>query len=113
MEPSPQKIFSVVRPSLAKGFPYLAWGYGKTPASKDQTIPILAIAWGGVIQLVSAVNTVVKTDGYYYSNSKKNEIIAISFIGDGLLMIIQNKKVRVLYASEFRPGSYYTEEQVS
>jgi hypothetical protein len=28
-------------------------------------------------------------------------------------MVVQNKKVRVLYASEFRAGSYYTEEQVS
>ena len=48
--------------------PILCWGFGKTPRYNFQTFPLLAIAWGPLIQLLvfkEMGKNDFDVDGYY------------------------------------------------
>lgn len=36
--------------------PYIDWGYGLSPSYRDKAYPILAIAWGKIVQLAIYTN---------------------------------------------------------
>jgi hypothetical protein len=55
------------------------------------------------------VKSFVREDGYFYSN-QKSKYSQIKFIGDGLLAVIQQKKVKLLQTSNMQKGKWTTEE---
>jgi hypothetical protein len=44
-------LFMIKKPTFCKerAIPYIDWGYGLTPKHRERTVPILAIAWDGLI----------------------------------------------------------------
>jgi hypothetical protein len=49
------------------------WGYGLTPSMREKTIPILAIAWDRIIQLIYVTEegdgkVSFEMDGFYFSD---------------------------------------------
>lgn len=65
------ELFKIKRPHLCKdnSVPYLDWGYGLTPTMQERTVPILAVAWDCLIQLVYIDDETreIVMDGYYCS----------------------------------------------
>lgn len=51
MRPKIKEVFQISKPTFCKerAIPYIDWGYGLTPHHRDKTVPILAIAWDGLI----------------------------------------------------------------
>jgi hypothetical protein len=91
--------------------PYMDWGYGLSPSYRDNRYPILAIAWGRILQLAVYVNhksegdPEIIYDGFYICDSMS--IDACYFLSDSLLFVLVNKKeVRILYTQNFTPGIF-------
>jgi len=85
----------------------LSWGEGRTPGNK-QSMALLAIAWGKVIQLtyVNAGNHFFVRDGFYCS---EQEINSCHFMSDSVLVILVNQtKVKILHTKKFQPGDFTT-----
>lgn len=90
----------------SKSVPYLDFGYGHSPSKQEYTVPILAIAWDCLIQLVyfDENEIVVKMDGFYCSES---EINSIYFMGDScLLVLVDQTKIKLLYTKKFHNGDF-------
>ena len=90
----------------SKSVPYLDFGYGHSPSKQEYTVPMLAIAWDCLIQLVyfDENEIVVKMDGFYCSES---EINSVYFMGDSLFMILVDQtKIKLLYTKKFHNGDY-------
>ena len=53
VRPKALPLVSIRRPPyiLPGTVPYLDWGYALTPTYRDQSYPVIAIAWGKTIQL--------------------------------------------------------------
>jgi len=51
MRPKIKEIYQIPKPNFCKerAIPYIDWGYGLTPKHRERTVPILAIAWDGLI----------------------------------------------------------------
>lgn len=104
-----KEIFQIPRPSSLckeKSLPYVDWGYGLTPSQRDRTVPILAVAWDRLIQLVyiNENTQTIEMDGFYYSD---HEITSLFFMGDSILMALVNgREIKVLYTTKFYPGHY-------
>ena len=114
-----RKLYTISRSEFSKNFVepgslcYLDWGYGITPlVSREKSRCLLAIAWGKVLQIMILENpdkgtSGIKGDGYYISDYP---IDSVYFISDSILMILVNQKeVRILYIPHFLPGSYWYE----
>jgi hypothetical protein len=95
--------------------PYLDWGHALTPTFRDQSYPVLAIAWGRTIQLAvyrnqrQVINGLeepqVELDGFYICDGFT--IDACFFLSESLIFIVVNKKeVRILYTQNFTPGLF-------
>lgn len=100
--PDVLELLNIPTPSYVEHgtIPYLHWGYGLTPCYRDRTYPLLAIAWGKVIQLY-VLNDIEDTsnplipDGYYVSESPIDNIY---FLSESILFALINKKeAKVLY----------------
>jgi len=112
-----KELVSIQKPNFCKekSLPYVAWGYGLTPSYREKTMPLLAVAWDRLIQLVYITErkderVTFEMDGYYYT---EQEINGIYFIGDSILFILVNgKEVRILYTTKFHPGHFKYLEDV-
>ena len=50
--------------------PYGAWGFGLTPSNRECIVPIFALAWGKMIQLIyvnEGRDPILDMDGIYLS----------------------------------------------
>ena len=103
--PDPSELVAIERPDYidSQTVPYLDWGEGLSPAFRDKTYPILAIAWGRMIQLAIWVNKdqvgekpIIEFDGFYICDGFS--IDQCYFLDESLLFVLINKKeVRILY----------------
>lgn len=92
--------------------PCVAWGFGKTPRYNFEVFPLLAVAWGPLIQLFifkqfdgdPAQNDDFDVDGHYVIAPARQEgleqdlrIESLHFIDEGMLACVtSNGEVRVL-----------------
>jgi hypothetical protein len=95
--------------------PYLDWGNGLSPCCRDKSYPMLAIAWGRIIQLALYTNYQKKVgaleetpnlqyDGFYICESSIDQCF---FLTESILFVLVNKKeVRILYTQNFTPGLF-------
>ena len=87
--------------------PYLDWGYGLSPCCRDKSYPMLAIAWGKILQLALYTNfqgaagskqeetPQLQYDGFYVCEFS---IDSCFFLSESILFVLVNKKeVRILY----------------
>lgn len=98
----------MMRPSFCKekSIPYIDWGYGLTPSQRERTVPILAIAWDRLIQLIyiNEQTQTIELDGFYYSD---HEINSLYFTGDSILFALVNgREIKMLYTTKFYPGHF-------
>jgi hypothetical protein len=106
----------IARPKFCKekSIPYVDWGYGLTPGQREKTVGILAFAWDKLVQLVyiNEEEGTIELDGFYIS---EQQITSIYFLADSILMVLINEKeVKILYTTKFYPGDYkYIEEELS
>ena len=68
----PRPLKTIERPPICKekSVPLIDWGYGLTPCERERTMPLMAIAWDKVVQLLY-VNDDTRTlefDGFYCSD---------------------------------------------
>jgi hypothetical protein len=82
--------------------PLFAWGFGMTPRFNFQTFPLLAIAWGPLIQLVvfkdingKQTNEDFELDGYYIiAPDRQNDsgidtlLHSLHFLDESLLIAV-------------------------
>lgn len=79
--------------------PYLDWGLALTPVFRDKSYPVLAIAWGKVLQLGIYINfdqplgvvqeaPLIQYDGYYVC---EHSIDACYFLSESILFVVVNK----------------------
>ena len=78
--------------------PYLDWGYALTPTFRDQSYPVIAIAWGKTIQLGVYYNQrqvnedleepKIELDGFYICEA--SSIDQCYFLSESLLFILVN-----------------------
>lgn len=97
------ELMCIKKPTLVRNMqlPYIDWGYGLTPTVREQTVPICAVAWDQIIQLVyiNDHNHTIEMDGYYCS---EHEIHQVCFMGDSILIALVNERfVKVLYTTKF------------
>ena len=101
----------IQRPPICheKAIPTLSWGYGLTPADRNKSRPLLAIAWDKVIKLMCVndesreIN--LEACGFYCCNFEINQVY---FITDSLLAIVVNMdEVRILATDRFKPGDIH------
>ncbi len=109
MRPKIKEIFQISKPSFCKerSVSYIDWGYGLTPKHRERTVPILAMAWDGLIQLfhINDQSQTIELDGFYYQED--SEINSIFFIGESILGIVINRsQFKVLYTTKFYPGHF-------
>ena len=117
VSPKALPLISIRRPPyISPGtVPYLDWGHALTPTFRDQSYPVLAIAWGRTIQLAVYCNQKqvingleepqVELDGFYICDGFT--IDACFFLSESLIFIVVNKKeVRILYTQNFTPGLF-------
>ena len=102
----PKPLQVIKRPAFCKekSVPYIDWGYGLTPMNRERTLPLMAIAWDKVIQLmyVDDEQQTILFDGYYCSDQEINQVY---FMGDSVLVILVNQEeIKVLYTEKFQPG---------
>ena len=120
MSPKAIPLLSIGRPPyISPGtVPYLDWGHALTPVWRDQSYPVLAIAWGRTIQLAVYTNQkqvingledpVIELDGFYICDGFT--IDSCFFLSESMIFIIVNKKeVRILYTQNFTPGLFDAE----
>ena len=108
VRPVPRELLYIEKPDYIESgtVPYLDWGTGLSPSFRDKSYPILAVAWGKVLQLViyqnysyvrekSSEQPLLQFDGYYIC---EHSIDACFFLSESIVFIIANKKeVRILY----------------
>jgi hypothetical protein len=89
-------------------FPYLAWGFGLSPQHRDQTVAMLVVAWGRLIQLcILHDDGEMELDGYYYSS---NSVDNVHFLSESVLFTLVNRKeVKIIYTPNLAPGSFFNE----
>ena len=58
VRPKALPLISIRRPPYIQPgtVPYLDWGYALTPTYRDESYPVVAIAWGRTIQLGVYIN---------------------------------------------------------
>jgi hypothetical protein len=84
--------------------PYIDWGYGLSPCCRDKSYPMLAIAWGKILQLALYTNykkgnvdetPQLQYDGFYIC---EHQIDSCYFLTESILFVLVNQKeVRILY----------------
>ena len=102
----PKPLQVLKRPAFCKekSVPYIDWGYGLTPMNRERTLPLMAIAWDKIIQLmyVDDDEQSIEFDGYYCSEQEINQVY---FMGDSVIVILVNQEeIKVLYTEKFQPG---------
>jgi hypothetical protein len=85
-----KEVIRIRRPNMCrlKTVPYLDFGFGLTPGKQEYSVPILAIAWDNLVQLVyfdELAGNEVKMDGFYVA---EQEISSCYFMGHSTLMIL-------------------------
>lgn len=99
--------------------PYLDWGYGLSPCFRDKSYPMLALAWGKILQLAVYLNyqqaqdsqvigpeqyPQLQYDGFYIC---EHSIDQCFFLSESIIFVLVNKKeVRILYTQNFTPGLF-------
>ena len=70
-----------------KSLPSIDWGHGLTPQEREQTRPLMAIAWDRVVQLLylNEEKKCLEYDGYYCSDQVINQVY---FMADSVLAIL-------------------------
>lgn len=66
----------------------------------------MAVAWDRLIQLVyiNDQTNEIEMDGYYCCDEEINQIY---FMADSILVVlVNNKEIKVLYTTKFQPGDY-------
>lgn len=104
-------LHQIKKPRFCRAFcnSYLDWGWGLTPSHRERTVPILAIAWDRLIQLVyvNQEGTSLEIDGFFYSDK---EVIGLYFLSDSVLQAIfeskEGRELKILYTPKFYPGSF-------
>lgn len=105
-------LHNIKKPKFSRtmNLPYLSWGFGLTPSHREKTVPILAIGWDKVIQLIyiNEEGTCLEIDGVFISN---DEIIGLHFMADSILFVmfenkIEGRHLKILYCPKFYPGSF-------
>ena len=98
----------IQRPPICndKAIPTLAWGYGLTPSDRNQSRPLLAVAWDKVVKLMIVNDETrdleLETCGFYCSDFEINQVY---FITDSVLAIVVNAdEVKILGTDRFKPG---------
>ena len=102
--------------------PILAWGFGRTPRYNFQSFPLLAIAWGPLVQLVvlkdvsgTEPNSDFELDGYYLVAQERDKDLSpldttlrsLHFLDDSLLVAVtQNREVRVMHTQKFKENGF-------
>ena len=102
--------------------PILAWGFGRTPRYNFQSFPLLAIAWGPLVQLVvlkdidgKEPNSDFELDGYYLVAQERDKELSpldttlhsLHFLDDSLLVAVtQNREVRVMHTQKFKENGF-------
>lgn len=58
VRPQPKELLFIDRPDYLEigTVPYLDWGLALSPCFRDKSYPVLAIAWGKVLQLAIYIN---------------------------------------------------------
>lgn len=91
------------------------WGYGLSPCCRDKSYPMLAIAWGKILQLALYTNfknsqgklddtPILQYDGFYIC---EHSIDSCFFLTESILFVVVNKReVRILYTQNFTPGLF-------
>lgn len=80
-----------------------------TPQNRENTLPLLAFAWGNILQL--GILTTVKEaserslefDGYFIADF---DIQSVFWMSESVVMIVSNKQVRLIYSGFLHPGRY-------
>jgi len=84
-----KEIYCFPKPSFCKdkSVAYIDWGHGLTPHHQDSTVPIMAMAWDKLIQLVyiDESNASIEIDGFYYSTD--GEITSCHFLAESILLV--------------------------
>jgi len=99
----PKPLLDIARPPICKekSVPLIDWGYGLTPQERERTMPLMAIAWDKVVQLlyVNDDTRTIEFDGFYLSEKEINQVY---FVADSVLVILVNQEeIRVLYTEKF------------
>ena len=115
-QPSAKELLVIDKPDYIEmgTVPYLDWGYGLSPCCRDKSYPMLAIAWGRILQLALYTNykqssgadetPSLQYDGFYICESS---IDSCFFLTESILFVLVNKKeVRILYTQNFTPGLF-------
>lgn len=115
---------------ITNQFPILAWGYGKTPRYNFETFPLLAVAWGPLIQLIvfkqydadPEQNEDFDTDGFYIIPPDQTgsedpmdiSIAALHWIDESLLVAVtSNQEVRVMLTTKFMHEQFIEPEHLA
>jgi hypothetical protein len=105
----PIKELLCIKPSSfnrKRSIPYIDWGYGLTPTIRERTMPLMAVAWDRMIQLVyvNEQTNEIQMDGYYCCEEEINQVY---FMADSILVVlVNNKELKILYTPKFQPGDY-------
>ena len=103
----PRPLKTIKRPPICnpKSAPSIDWGYGLTPTERERTLPLMAIAWDKIVQLlyVDDHKRTLVFDGYYCSEKEINQVY---FMADSVLVILVGQdELKVLYTEKFNPGN--------
>ena len=111
LKPFPAKeLKTIENPAVCENNlePNFSWGYGLTPSNKSKTMPLLAIAWDHIIQLVRVEENDVNSrprllfDGYYCSDKIINQVY---FMADSILVILVGAtEFKVINTELFKEG---------
>jgi hypothetical protein len=107
LEPTAKRLCEFKRWKTVKEgtVPYLDWGRGALPDSKENRNPILAYAWGKVIQLVQMIDTTTSMFAGYYEC--EYDIQSLWFLGESIIFISTSRKeLKLLYTGYFKQGKY-------
>lgn len=106
--------------------PILCWGFGKTPRYIDRTFPLLAIAWGPLIQIVVFKDITkdpdsredLDIDGCYIiapenvknkrsPNGLDTMIQSMHFLDESILVAVtSNQEIRVMKTEKFKESEF-------
>ena len=89
--------------------PYIDWGYGALPEDPDNAIPILAIAWDKLLQLIKVIDPLDKKKGFMYAGyyKSKAEITSLYWASESVILITTSiNEVKILYTGDFTIGEY-------
>lgn len=80
---------------------------GLTPSNRNKQVQILAVAWDTLIQLIYFDNEIT-LDGLFFGTS---EIRQCQFMGDSVIVILDQQKVKVISTYKLLEGSYQEQYQ--